>query len=271
MTSIDSRGRRIKKPGMIQALAIQSRVLNGLVMREFANQFGKQGTGLAFTFISPMMQSAVIALMRYILGAAGYGGMAVFPFTLCGVLYVRAFTLMDSSLMDALRNNRGLLYFHPVSELDIYLSKFVVGLSVNLMVGVILYIAMRVSGLAPPAQEPFYLLILLITVNLFGFGWGLALASLALLFPKLQSVNRILNRLLYFTSGIFFAVPEVPPSLREYLLYNPLLHITELSRSYYFPQYDSAYASVGYVAEWLVLVLVAGLLLERMFRDRLQR
>ncbi len=256
---------------MIQALAIQSRVLNGLVMREFANQFGKQGSGIAFTFISPMMQSAVIALMRYVVGGAGYGGMPVFPFTLCGVLYVRAFTLMDGTLMDALRSNKGLLYFHPVSELDIYLAKFVVQLAISLMVGVILYVAMRLTGLAPAAEEPFYLLMLLIAVNLFGFGWGLTLASLALLFPKLQSVNRILNRVLYFSSGIFFAVPEVPPGLREYLLYNPLLHVTELSRSYYFAQYNSVYASVAYVVEWIVLVLISGLLLERMFRDRFER
>lgn len=256
---------------MLDALSIQLRVLKGLSLRELANEFGRRGTGIVFTFVSPMMQSAVIAVVRLVAGAPGYGGMEIFPFTVCGVLYFRAFSLMNMSMIDTLNNNKGLLYFHHVTELDIYLAKFVTGLTINLSVALIIYIVMRVAGLAPPADQPLYLLLLLIAVNIFGFGYGLTLASLALIFPKLQSVNRILNRVLYFTSGIFFAVPELPPGIRDYLLYNPLLNMTEWSRTFYFMQYQTAYGSLTYFLEFTVGFLVAGLVLERLFRDRLNR
>ncbi len=256
---------------MIDALAIQTRVVKGLALRELAAEFGRRGTGIVFTFVSPMMQSAVIALVRLVAGAPGYGGMEIFPFTVCGVLYFRAFGLMNMGLVDALNANRGLLYFHHVSELDIYFGKFVVATTINLGVALIIYVAMRVTGIAPPADQPLYLLLLLLAANIFGFGYGLTVASLALIFPKLQSINRIINRVLYFTSGIFFAVPEVPPGIREYLLYNPLLNMTEWARSFYFMQYETAYGSLTYFAEFTVGFLVVGLLLERLFRDRLVR
>ncbi len=256
---------------MIDALAIQSRVLFGLTMRGFAAEFGRRGQGLAFTFISPMMQSAVIAVLRLVAGAPGYGGMEIFAFTACGVFYVRAFTIMGSALMDALPSNRGLLYFHHVTELDIYLSKFLVQLAISLTNALVIYVVIRVAGISPAADEPLYLILLLIATNILGFGYGLTLASLALIVPKLQSVNRILNRILYFTSGVFFCAPELPPVIRDYLLYNPLLNVTEWSRSFYFSQYNTQYGDLYYVAEFVVLFLVAGLVLERLFRDRFER
>lgn len=271
MSSTDNRARTYRKPGMTDALAIQLRVVKGLALRDLAGQFGKRGTGIVFTFVTPMMQSAIIALMRLVAGAPGYGGMEIFPFTVCGVLYFRAFSLMNMALVDSLNQNRGLLYFHHVTELDIYLGKFVTQLTINLTVALVIYVAMRMAGVAPPADEPFFLLLLLIAANVFGFGFGLVIASLSLIVPKLQSLNRILNRILYFTSGIFFAVPEVPPAIREYLLYNPLLSMTEWSRSFYFLQYQTVYGNLYYFAEFLVVFVVLGLLLERLLRDRLVR
>ncbi len=256
---------------MLDALAIQLRVLKGLILREFAAEFGRRGYGILFTFGQPMMQSGIIATLRLIVGAPAYGGMEIFPFTVCGVLYFYAFSQMNQSMMTALVANRGLLYFHHVMELDIYLAKFFVSLTINLITGVVFYVIMRLAGFASEPDQPLYLILLLIVCNIFGFGYGLTVASLALIVPYLQGFNKIMNRILYFTSGIFFAVPELPPGLRHWLLYNPLLHMTEWSRSFYFAQYDTAYGSLEYAAKFIVGFLVAGLLLERLFRDRLMR
>ncbi|MEO1191082.1 MAG: ABC transporter permease [Pseudomonadota bacterium] len=247
---------------------MQSQVLNGLILREFASRFGRRGTGLLFTFLIPMMQASIIATLRLIAGAPGYAGMAIFPFTACGVLYFRGFRNMAGDQIEAVPNNAGLLYFHKVTTLDIYLSRFFVNLAINMSVGGAMYIIARVSGFAPPADEPLYLVLLLILSNAFGFAYGLTLASVAIFFPGMRSLNLIFMRILYFTSGVFFAVPEIPPAFRSYLLWNPMLHVTELARSYYFIEYTTVYGNLDYVLKWFVAFLIIGLVFERILRDR---
>ncbi|GAB5469200.1 MAG: ABC transporter permease [Rhodospirillales bacterium] len=257
-----------RRPTFARGVRVQIQVLNGLVLRELAARFGRRGAGLIFTFISPMAQASIIAILRVVVGAPGYAGMATFPFTACGVLYYRAFRTMAGDQIDAVPRNNGLLYFHKVTTLDIYFATFLVNLAINLSVGGLMYITARLTGYSPPADEPLYLILLLILSNILGFSFGLTLASVSIFFPAIKAVNQIFMRIMYFTSGVFFVVPEIPPFFRGYLLWNPLLHVTELARSFYFIQYQTAYGDLDYVLRWTVALLVTGLVLERILRDQ---
>ncbi len=259
------------KPGLWDGVRVQFRVIKGLALRELASEFGKRGQGLVFTFVTPMLQSSVIAIIRLVAGVPAYGGMEIFPFMICGILYVRAFTLMNGYINDVVNSNKGLLYFYHVTELDLYLGKFIARLSVNLVAGIVIYIVMRMTGLAPPAEDPMYLLLLLIAVNFFALGYGMCFAAIAIFVPTLRAVNRWINRVLFFTSGTFFVMPEIPPGFREYLLYNPLVSLTEWTRTFYFMQYQTAFGSLEYFFEWVVGALVLGLLCERLARGHYDR
>jgi len=264
-----------RKPRQATTLAgglrVQGRVLNGLVLRELASRFGRRGTGMLFTFIVPLAQSSIIAGLRVLAGVSGYAGMAVFPFTACGVLFYRGWRNTSGAQIDAVQASLGLLYVHHVTTLDLHLSRFIVDMSINLAVGAIMYFLVRLVGLSPPADEPLYLILLLMLANVLGLGWGLMLAGVSVYLPVVKGVNMIISRFLYFASGIFFVVPELPPGIREYLLWNPLLHITELARSYYFVQYTTAYGHLDYVLVWTIALLFVGLVLERLLRDEVQR
>jgi capsular polysaccharide transport system permease protein len=60
-----------------------------------------------------------------------------------------------------------------------------------------------------------------------------------------------------------------PPSVWPYLLLNPLLHIEELLRVYWFNNYETPGISVLYIAECFLGMAFFGLLLERYLRRRL--
>ncbi len=244
-------------------------MLNGLLTRELASRFGKRGTGMLFTFLIPGGQIVIIALLRVFSGLPGYAGMPIFPFTACGLLFFRGWRNMVTDQIDAVRSSTGLLYFRQVTELDIYLGRFLVNLTINLTVAVVIYMVMRIFGLSGPAQEPLYLLLLLLLSNFFGMVYGMTLASIGSFFPVIRSINVLTMRVLLFLSGVFFVVPELPPAVREYLLWNPLLHIAELSRTYYFIEYDTAYGDLSYVLKWVGGFFVTAFLLERLFRDRI--
>lgn len=271
MVSSSPSDRPARRPGIVTGLRIQARVLSGLMMRELAARFGRRGTGMVFTFVVPMAQSGMLAFVRSLGGLPAYGGLPMMPFIVCGLIPFRGWRNMANSQLGAVQGNTGLLYYYHVTGLDIHLAGFLVGLSINLTVAGVIYSVMRIFGLSPEAYQPFYLVLLLILANLFGFGWGLLLAGISYYIPVVRSINLMAMRVLYFTSGVFFALPEVPPQLRVYFLWNPLLHITELARTYYFRQYDPGYGNLNYVLIWVVGCFFVGLLLERLHRNDIRR
>ena len=71
-------------------------------------------------------------------------------------------------------------------------------------------------------------------LSVMGFGIGLTLMSLDHFVPGLLLVSPYINRLLYFTSGIFFTLEAVPAGYRSYVNWNPLLQAVEWARQSYF-------------------------------------
>jgi len=60
----------------------------------------------------------------------------------------------------------------------------------------------------------------------------------------------------------------VPANYREYLWYNPLVHIVGLMRRGFYPTYDATYVSVTYVFGVALVTLVFGLIfLKRYHRE----
>ena len=65
---------------------------------------------------------------------------------------------------------------------------------------------------------------------------------------------------------------NIPQPYRDYLWYNPLMHVTGLMRSGFYGTYEAEYVSVPYVTGISVLCLALGLvLLRRHHQDLLIR
>lgn len=70
-------------------------------------------------------------------------------------------------------------------------------------------------------------------------------------------------RPLFFISGTFFSINDMPHSVQPLLLWNPLLHIFELMRSCFSPHYNASLVSLEYAALWALLLLTLGMLMLR--------
>lgn len=88
-----------------------------------------------------------------------------------------------------------------------------------------------------------------------------------------NAVNRLrgpLLRPLFWISALFYTVEDVPPDLRELMLYNPVVHVVETVRDGWFPEYDSHYADPVYPIWFILGFALVGLLLERIVRRKLE-
>lgn len=72
-------------------------------------------------------------------------------------------------------------------------------------------------------------------------------------------------------SGMFYTADSLPPSIAAILWYNPFLHSTELTRTYFFPEFESKFYDPYYYWGWVLGAVVVGFTIERMFRYRLLR
>ena len=103
----------------------------------------------------------------------------------------------------------------------------------------------------------------------FGTGFGFLFAALTPIVPSTRQIaTGLLGRPLFFSSGLFFTAESVPAPLRDWLLYNPLLHMLELLRSAFFHEFESPYGDWSYAVLWAVGAFAFGLLAHQALRRR---
>ena len=63
----------------------------------------------------------------------------------------------------------------------------------------------------------------------------------------------------------------MPEQVREYLMYNPLLNVSEFLRYSFFVAYDKQYYDLEYSLAFMLILLFMGLLMLRALRQEILR
>src|SRR5690606_26323539 len=105
---------------------------------------------------------------------------------------------------------------------------------------------------------------------LFGTALGLVLCTLSILSNAVDRLRGPLFRPVFWMSGLFFTAESLPTNVRDFMLWNPVLHCVELVRDGWFPSYQARHASIPYVLACIVVLLFAGLTLERVVRSKVE-
>ena len=165
---------------------------------------------------------------------------------------------------------RAPLYYSRIRPLDILLA-----LSLNDLRS-LLTLSIAVLGLvwmftwsfrfdSPGLAIVVYLLTVVMAV-----GFGLCVIFLAGLNKWVTKIiKRAMQRVIIFTSGIFFATFELPPITRPFVTWNPVLHSVELFRYSLNNDYPIPDISLGYLVCCSMLTIGFSLVLYRTNESRL--
>ena len=165
---------------------------------------------------------------------------------------------------------RAPLYYSRIRPLDILLA-----LSLNDLRS-LLTLSIAVLGLvwmftwsfrfdSPGLAIVVYLLTVVMAV-----GFGLCVIFLAGLNKWVTKIiKRAMQRIIIFTSGIFFATFELPPITRPFVTWNPVLHSVELFRYSLNNDYPIPDISLGYLVCCSMLTIGFSLVLYRTNESRL--
>jgi capsular polysaccharide transport system permease protein len=119
-----------------------------------------------------------------------------------------------------------------------------------------------IRGNVPVPNIPAAVLVYAITAVL-GFGTRLVLDACAERWPVIRHTEKLLFRMLFIMSAIFYSAISVHKALGDWVLYNPVIHLVEFGRNALYPGYPVFEVSLLYATIWAFGMTLLGLILNR--------
>jgi capsular polysaccharide transport system permease protein len=237
-----------------------------VIAHEAEVQFGRKG-GLVLAMMEPIFLAYSMTLIHNFLGAttAPYGkSVAVFYCT--GILYHFTFMWISIPTRGARLNAR---LFPRIQPLDLVLAHAAVESGLMLFAMIIVFGGMSLYGVpeAWPWDPANAFLAFLVAVTL-GIGVGLINAVFIPLFPVWHLVYSLFVRAAMILSGVFFVPDFMPPSIRNWISWVPLLHGINWFRAAFSPGYPSLLLDKQYYIACAVMTLTIGIALEYVTRQQ---
>jgi capsular polysaccharide transport system permease protein len=242
-----------------------SRATSALVLREMSSQYGRSPGGYLWAVLEPLGMILFLSLAFSLLLRSPSLGNSFLLFYATGFLPYNLFNKNARVVMNALNYSRNLLRYPAVSWFDAVGARLILSnltealVSYIVMVGVLLTIDTRTILDFGAILQAYGLAALL------GLGVGLVNCVIFGFLPVWQTIWAILTRPLFLASGIIWIYSDLPPAAANVLWYNPLVHITGLARTGYYPTYEPQYISQGFVAGLALILTALGLLLMRRY------
>jgi capsular polysaccharide transport system permease protein len=203
--------------------------------------------GIAWSVISPVAFIFMLSFLRGRMDGGYTHGISTFFFMVYGMILIQFFLGLVSSVSTAIKKNKPLYAFRQVQPISailaITLFECLVKIFVILLIGVICYILQYEIKISDPLAVVFNLL----KVAVFSMSIGVFFALAACYVPETDKVKTLLMRPMFFISGVFFSLQDVPQEYWPYLTWNPVLHAIELTRYAVYPQYGNAGVSDLYL------------------------
>lgn len=257
--------------GFHHSFKIQLRVIYALLMREIITRYGRHNIGFAWLFVEPMIFTSVIALFwNATRDMHQSGALPIVPFAVIGYSIVLCWRNSVGRVTKAISANTGLLYHRNVTVIDVYLARIFLEVFGSLVSFLVLSAVFYFFDLMPLPDDFLYmvfggLLLIWFTVG-FSFVMG-CLCEMSEVFNRFWGATTII---IFPISGVAFFVHWLPNIVREYILYIPMVHFTEMIRHGYYGDVIPTYENIGYIVECNLMLSFVGLTLLRYVEDNLE-
>lgn len=257
-------------PRQRSSLQVQRAVLQALVIRELRARVEGRWLGLLWMLIEPL---ATVLLMLTLYGFRSHAAsvnVELPVFLITGMMPFFMFRNLARRLPGSITSNRGLYAYRQVRPIDALVARGVVEIGLSSAVYLAALAALGWLGYHWLPVAPLELIAVSSVLLTLGAGLGLLFSVLVHNRPKVQSVINLLFLPLYLLSGVLFPVRLVPQEYQEYLLWNPVLHLIDLSRAYFLPLHQSVEGvNLAYPAAFTLVVATLSLSLYRVYRHQL--
>ena len=253
-----------------RGLATQLRVVHAVALRETRTRFGAHQLGYLWAILEPLFWIGTFWGLFALVGRQAPNGMNIVAFLATGVIPYEIAMKTADRCSNAISANKALLFYPQVNTLDLIVARATLE---GATYGAIFLIILGGEALFAQSFQIDDVLLVCAGLGLgclFGGSLGLVFCTLSVLSNAVDRLRGPLMRPVFWMSGLFFTAESLPTNVQKVMLWNPILHCVELVRDGWFPSYHAHHASVAYVLGCTVVLLFAGLTLERVVRHRVE-
>ena len=248
-------------------VAIQRQIAVVLAIATYENNRKSTGTSLGAweAIVTPLQIMLFFIVMRvgfsFLRGSNRYaaGGSTDMYFNIV-VFIASGFAIAFLFRQGAIKALSGLklrapLYYKRVQPLDILLALLVNDFRAISTISLGIFVLVWYFTWSFQLDSPGLAISVYLLTVLMALGFGVCLVFLGQFNKWITRIlKRILNRVIIFTSGIFFATFELPEYTRPFVTWNPILHAVELFRYSMNNQYPIPGISLSYLI-WCSIIL----------------
>lgn len=259
------------RPGIIRGEMPRfsaARSILALMLREMGSTYGDSPGGYFWAIVQPIGMIAILSLGFSLLVKSPSLGTSFILFYATGYLPYDLYNQMMRKITDALIYSRAMLAYPRVTWLDAIIARFLLNtLTLStvfciVITGILIVIETRTILSIQP------ILIGLSLSALLGLGVGMVNCLLGGLFPVWKIIWKILTRPMFIASGVLFIYEDMPPLVQDILWWNPLLHITGIVRTGFYPNYYASYVMLEYVVGVALVLIALGLLFVQTYHKK---
>ena len=235
------------------------RAVGALMLREMATTYGRSPGGYLWAILEPVAGIAILTFAFSFFFAAPPIGSSFALFYATAMLPFALFNTVANRVSGALVFSRPLLSYPVVTFVDAIAARFVVNLLAELLVFYIVITAILLMFDTRAVPDIARIGEALALAALFALAVGTLNAWLFLRFHTWHVIWSLISRPLFLISGGLVLFERMPQALQAVLWWNPLVHVTGIMRSGFFPDYPDSYTSAVYVCGVSLALLLAGL------------
>ncbi len=253
-----------------QGLRTQGRVIVALMLREMRLRSVQSRMSYLLALFEPILQLAVMMAIFTFLGRRPHFGTSMLLFFATGILPFFLFTHVSGRTTGAIRSSGLVRALAPVQPLDIILARALLETTTLVIVGTLLLCFIYSTGVREAVPiRPMNAIEAFAATGLLAIGVGLINGVIGAFFKLWSMIYAVASRVLLFTSGVFYVPDFMPPQIRQYIVWNPLMHALDWFRTGFYLTYPTSLLDKSYLLGFGMTTLLIGLALERVFRPRL--
>lgn len=246
-----------------RSLAIQSRVIGALLMREALTRYGRHNIGFLWLFFEPMMFTLGITALWTFSGAAHGSSLPIAAFAVTGYSSVLLWRNMPNRCSNAVEPNLSLMYHRHVKVIDIFAARILLEIAGTTVSFIALILVFNATGGMKPPEDILKILAGWFMLAWFGAALGLLVGALSARTELVEKIWHPMAYLLFPLSGAIFMVDWLPPAAQKLVLLLPMVHGVEVLREGYFGSLVHAHYDLAYMAACCMAMTLLGLAQER--------
>lgn len=248
------------------------RSIMALILREMTTSYGRSPGGYIWAVLEPALGIFFLVLIFSTGFRSPPLGTNFAIFYASGILPFFVYVNLSGKVSQALNYSKQLLAYPRVSYIDAILARFILSLLTQLLVSYVIFTVILTNFETRTALDISELALAYVMAASLGFSIGVANAVMMMRFPLWQPVWSVVNRPLILISGVIFLHDNIPSPYREWLEWNPLIHVTGQARKAFYYSYTGEYVDPMYVFGLCLVCSLFGLVfLRRYYRDFFER